>query len=1073
MSFSWMDDQTLFMLHLSDFHVGKDGHGQKVLFAELLSEIKASVDEAGRQPDLIMITGDIANKGIEYAPFVRDFLEPLRSLMPGSRIFMVPGNHDVNRKKAILAHRYDMLDVCPNFFDPTEKGLEERESLFPRFLGYVNALRRFTPCDWLTSEAGTYTQVIQLRGFRVGILLLNTAWLSGSDGEKGRLQLSPDMVMHGLRQLDDTQIVLVLGHHPLSWLQEADQKRLSALLGKRNALYFSGHVYKGQGKRYEGAGEGFWAFGAGAAFHAREHPLWVNGFQWYALAPTLGELHVHPRNWNADHLEWVTDTTFPNKHKSQRPGWWHFKLQAPQIALKQGLPPIHRMPLHPNPHFVGREEVMSFLATSLMIHRDTTIAGTFALKGMSGIGKTQLAVQYAYSQGQHYPGGVFWLNFDKPNTIPAEVAACGPPLGLFSFTDNLPEAEMVRQVRKVWDRSGPPCLIVFDNCEDPKLWEAWRPKGTSHHVLITSRRQTWSGITQVSLDTLTRSESVTLLLALARHLRSEDANRIAEALGDLPLALHLAGSYLHRYRSRINADRFLNDLQEKGLEHSSMTGSTSLPTQHEPHLMNAFCLSIDSLNEETDALVLRLLAHTLWFASGEPIPQQILLDTLNTDDESAIDALTVALDLGLLYPETDSLTIHRLVRDALYNYLPQDAVQTAETTVGQWLQEVAGDLFGNRDYIPAMTRLAPHLRFLVDHWFHQETALTAGLCNTLATYLEEVNADFVEAETYARRALAVGETVFGVESSETAVYLNNLAQLLKTTGRLDEAEPLMRRALTINEDSFGPDHPHVAVQLNNLALLLNDTGRLEEVEPLMYRALMIEEAAFGPDHPHVAVQLNNLALLLQETGRLDEAEPLMRRALNINEISFGRDHPAVAIRLNNLSRLLQNTGRLEEAELLMRRALTICQNTLPESHPNVMLVQNNLKQLLQEIGGLKAHQALTLPLSQGRKLESARSIESTNSLKPEKHIEQPGTTYALTEFLFYLVAYGGGSSQLLVEPDESIFRAAIEQNLQDGEETGALFKRLSENGDYKPDPLWKAWLENYHAETFKVLERAL
>ena len=80
----------------------------------------------------------------------------------------------------------------------------------------------------------------------------------------------------------------------------------------------------------------------------------------------------------------------------------------------------------------------------------------------------------------------------------------------------------------------------------------------------------------------------------------------------------------------------------------------------------------------------------------------------------------------------------------------------------------------------------------------------------------------------------------------------------------------MRRALEISKASFGEHHPTVAIRLNNLAQLLQDTNRMEEAEPLMRRALKIDEASFGEHHPTVAIRLNNLAQLLKATNRMGE-----------------------------------------------------------------------------------------------------------------------------------------------------------------------------------------------------------
>lgn len=208
-------------------------------------------------------------------------------------------------------------------------------------------------------------------------------------------------------------------------------------------------------------------------------------------------------------------------------------------------------------------------------------------------------------------------------------------------------------------------------------------------------------------------------------------------------------------------------------------------------------------------------------------------------------------------------------------------------------------------------------------------------------------AGYERAEYYKRRALEISELHFGPSHPNTAVSLNNLAQLLRATNRLAEAEPLMRRALAIDEESFGPSHPDIARDLSNLGMLLRTTNRLSEAEPLLRRALAIDEESVGPDHPDVAIDLVNLGLLLRSTNRLAEAEPLMRRALEIDETRFGPEHPEVAIDLNNLALLLQDTKRLSEAEPLLRRALAIDERCFGHFHPNVAIRLNNLAQLLQ------------------------------------------------------------------------------------------------------------------------------
>src|SRR5437763_86621 len=118
-----MPDTVIRWLHLSDFHVGKDNYGQLQLFGYILDNVRAKVD-TGVVPDFVFITGDLANKGqsSEYTSFTEQFVLPLSDLLPNSRIYAVPGNHDVDRSKARAVQRYGVLSLVPEFLDPTEQG---------------------------------------------------------------------------------------------------------------------------------------------------------------------------------------------------------------------------------------------------------------------------------------------------------------------------------------------------------------------------------------------------------------------------------------------------------------------------------------------------------------------------------------------------------------------------------------------------------------------------------------------------------------------------------------------------------------------------------------------------------------------------------------------------------------------------------------------------------------------------------------------------------------------------------------------------------------------------------------
>src|SRR5262249_33188054 len=154
--------------------------------------------------------------------------------------------------------------------------------------------------------------------------------------------------------------------------------------------------------------------------------------------------------------------------------------------------------------------------------------------------------------GQFFAGGVFWLSCAEPDAMAAEVATCGQGLPMPSGFTSLSLNEQVQLVQRAWQEPLPR-LLVFDNCEAQGLLAQWHPPHGGCRMLLTSRRSQWDaglGVQVLPLDVLARAESIALLRQYRPDVAEDDAdlNAIAANLGDLPLALHLAGSFLARYR---------------------------------------------------------------------------------------------------------------------------------------------------------------------------------------------------------------------------------------------------------------------------------------------------------------------------------------------------------------------------------------------------------------------------------------------------------------------------------------------------------------------------------------------
>lgn len=311
-------------LHLSDFHVGKDEYGNIELFDSLLEYI----DDHNKIPDIIFITGDISNKANEqeYSTFLDSFIYPLSDKINSTtKIYTVPGNHDINQEKVKSAVQYKILETVPEFFDPIEKGVQQRESIFPRFEAFENALfQELTSVqhNWLRSTEGSFVDIIDCYDKSIGILCINTAWLSMGSNDRHHLSPGLNIIKHGLKKIKNCAHKIVLGHHPLDWLDE-DGLAIRALFGKNNVMYLHGHLHKNSYQPEYGAGQPFISIQSGAAFQARESERWINRILCCELNLDTGNLTAQPLQWSKGNQEWSLDgSAFPDTLRKKGTDYW-------------------------------------------------------------------------------------------------------------------------------------------------------------------------------------------------------------------------------------------------------------------------------------------------------------------------------------------------------------------------------------------------------------------------------------------------------------------------------------------------------------------------------------------------------------------------------------------------------------------------------------------------------------------------------------------------------------------------------------------------------------------------------
>lgn len=278
-------------LHLSDLHLrGDDAYEQDVVLGALVRSFEDGEPLADLRPDVVFCTGDIARSGKaeEYA-LAFGFLDALASVtnLAKDRIFLVPGNHDVDRTKVSRRFHLDLgtRESADSFFGPDADALEDRSTAWRRFAAYADFQNRYTGSALTPATPYTVSRFTE-RGVTVGVVGLNSAWLATTDDVKGQLVVGERLVRAALRAVAEggpPDLLVALLHHPLDWLADFDRRAVEDLLFDTCDLVLYGHLHT----------EHPWAVttrhghvglcGAGAAFQGRD-PRWPD-------TAYLGERH--------------------------------------------------------------------------------------------------------------------------------------------------------------------------------------------------------------------------------------------------------------------------------------------------------------------------------------------------------------------------------------------------------------------------------------------------------------------------------------------------------------------------------------------------------------------------------------------------------------------------------------------------------------------------------------------------------------------------------------------------------------------------------------------------------------
>jgi tetratricopeptide (TPR) repeat protein len=704
--------------------------------------------------------------------------------------------------------------------------------------------------------------------------------------------------------------------------------------------------------------------------HERELRAWTQS----ELAERIGSTQVNVSRWEKG-------ITTPSPYYRQKLGELFGKsieelglipqnnvevFNSSTISDSHPPPPLFwNVPYRRNPFFTGREDILAQLHAALHNSKAAALTQTQAISGLGGIGKTQIAVEYAYRYRNHYQA-ILWIAASSREAFTADFVMLAALLDVPEQHEQDQDI-VVRAVRR-WLTTHSDWLLILDNVDNPSMIADFLPVQISGDVLITTRLQALGTLAHsIEVEKMVLDEGVNFLLRRIKVLapgaslnQSPNENQamaaeIVTALAGLPLALDQAGAYIEETRCGFSQYLKLYGTRRKEL----LSRRGRLPVDHPDSVAATWSLSFQRVEQESLAAtdLLRLFA----FLDPEAIPEEIILlgaaelGPALVEMESDPLKLDTIIELLLRYSlirrisEVKSLSIHRLVQAVLKDGMDKGTkrlwAERAIRAVNLAFPEVEVQTWEE------CQRCLPHV--LICATYIEEYGLAipeaARLFNEAASYLV-ARGGYGQAELLLLEALVIRQEIVEANHPDTARTLNDLGALYFNKGKYQEAESRLLEALTIRQQVLGEEHPDVAQTLHDLASLYRARGAYAKAEPLHLRALHIRDTTLGIDHRLVAESYYGLAKLYLSQKKFQEAEKFSKQALSIQERRLGKNHPRIASTLNMLAKSYQGQHKLNEAEELNIRALSIRESTSGMEHPHVATIANSLVEIYHSEG---------------------------------------------------------------------------------------------------------------------------
>ncbi|MDT7841909.1 FxSxx-COOH system tetratricopeptide repeat protein [Streptomyces justiciae] len=641
-------------------------------------------------------------------------------------------------------------------------------------------------------------------------------------------------------------------------------------------------------------------------------------------------------------------------------------------------PPVWSVPVR-NAAFTGRAGMLENLR-----HRLGETGTATLLHGMGGVGKTQLATEYAYRYRGNYDV-VWWIEAEFGDLALRQYSELAPHLGVEERDSISATADAVRDALRrgaTYDR----WLLIFDNATTPESIERLLVNSPTGHVLITTRNEGWAQIGErVEVDVFARAESVEHLLHRVSAISTEDADRVAEALGDLPLAVDQAAAWLNETGQ--DAAEYLALLEPQLASLEAVADAQAFPLQ----VGATWNISIQQLNAPVALRLLQLCAHfgadpiSFDLVHGKEMGEALIEAQPGGEGTALVSRAIQQLHryaLAKVDRKSRSIQVHRLVQAAVRSSMSEEEREDALRVVRNVLSGARpseGDVERPANW-PRYNTIWPHLktpwlryslddriRRLMTEWLRYlrsrgeyaeamslaEELLTvwkkeAGATDRWTLHLRFEIANVLRFQGWYGRALDIDEDVYerqrevlGEDDSHTLMTAGSLTADLRAVGRVKDALKIDRKTYERSVDLLGEDHPRTLNAANNLAVSMRMAGDCYEAESVDKENCDLRVLTMGAKHPYTLGSRVNLGRDQRSCGEYEASEATLRAVYETAK-ELGPTSPPALEAAKALAITLRRLDKLDEAIELSQSVLDIYRLRLPDASPETLVVRLGL-----------------------------------------------------------------------------------------------------------------------------------